>query len=68
VEAGRFWRGISEDPDMPIPNKENKPAQVPGDAESPPLGEKDSVVAEGVKRTDKTEPVQGAQTKTGKNQ
>ena len=45
-------------------DKENKPAQVPGDAESPPSGTEDRTVKEGVKHTDKTEPVQSARTDT----
>lgn len=39
-----------------------EPAQVPGDAESPPKGEQDPVVKEGVRHPDKTEPEQTART------
>jgi hypothetical protein len=43
---------------MPDPKGSPKPAQVPGDAESPPRGEKDQTIKESVKKTDPTEPVQ----------
>lgn len=50
---------------MAMPRNGKEPAQVPGDAESPPKGEQDPVVKEGVKHPDKTEPVQTARTASG---
>jgi len=42
-----------------------QPAQVPGDAESPPKGETDRTAERAVRHTDATEPVQGGQKKPG---
>jgi hypothetical protein len=43
---------------MPEQKDSSQPAQVPGDAESPPRGEKDPTIEEAVKKIDPTEPVQ----------
>ncbi|HEY1931865.1 MAG TPA: hypothetical protein VGG99_07635 [Acetobacteraceae bacterium] len=51
---------------MSMPNDQNQPAQVPGDAESPPKGEEDRTAKGAVKRTDRTEPVESEQTSAGK--
>jgi hypothetical protein len=42
-----------------------QPAQVPGDAESPPKGETDRTAERAVRHTDATEPVQSAQKEPG---
>jgi hypothetical protein len=39
-----------------------QPAQVPGDAESPPEGETDRTAERAVRHTDATEPVQSEET------
>jgi hypothetical protein len=39
-------------------NQDKKPAQVPGDAESPPQGSLDKTVHDAIQRSDPTEPVQ----------
>ena len=36
--------------------KAKQPAQVPGDAESPPKGEKDTTPGKAIRHTDPTEP------------
>jgi hypothetical protein len=50
---------------MPSPAKPSnpaaKPAQVPGDAESPPRSEADRTAENAVKHTDRTEPAQSRQ-------
>lgn len=38
-----------------------QPAQVPGDAESPPQGKTDRTVQEAIRHSDKTEPIPSAQ-------
>ena len=43
---------------MPMPIKDRQPAQVPGDAESPPKDAPDRTAERAIRRTDKTEPVQ----------
>jgi hypothetical protein len=43
-----------------------QPAQVPGDAESPPKGESDRTAERAVRHTDATEPVQSADKKSGR--
>ena len=43
---------------MPSSAKPSKPAQVPGDAESPPRAEPDRSAEPAVTHTDPTEPVQ----------
>ncbi len=43
---------------------EAKPAQVPGDAESPAKGKTDRTIEEAIRHSDKTEPVQSAQEKS----
>jgi len=43
---------------MPQETKTDAPAQVPGDAESPPRSEPDRTAGEAVKHTDRTEPTQ----------
>lgn len=42
-----------------------RPAQVPGDAESPGNGETDRAIKDGLRRTDKTEPTQSEREGTG---
>jgi hypothetical protein len=51
---------------MPAPSKEKQPAQVPGDAESPPRDETDQTIEKSIRHTDKTEPVQGNPKGSGK--
>jgi hypothetical protein len=51
---------------MPAPSKEKQPAQVPGDAESPPRDETDQTIEKSIRHTDKTEPVQGNPKESGK--
>ena len=36
--------------------KAKQPAQIPGDAESPPRDEKDTTTSEAIRHTDPTEP------------
>lgn len=43
---------------MPQAIDKKQPAQVPGDAESPPSSEADPNAARAVTRTDRTEPTQ----------
>jgi hypothetical protein len=43
-------------------DEEKQPAQVPGDAESPPKGETDRTAEHAVRRIDVTEPVQSGET------
>ena len=44
---------------MATPKSEKSPAQVPGDAESPPQNESDPTAKEAIRHIDKTEPTQG---------
>jgi hypothetical protein len=46
---------------MTKPDEGKQPAQVPGDAESPPKGETDRTAERAVRHTDATEPVQSPQ-------
>jgi len=43
---------------MSAETEKKPPAQVPGDAESPPQSESDETAAKSIRHTDKTEPVQ----------
>ncbi|HTW70925.1 MAG TPA: hypothetical protein VME47_13630 [Acetobacteraceae bacterium] len=43
---------------MPQQSETQKPAQVPGDAESPPRREPDHTAGKAVNETDRTEPTQ----------
>ena len=42
---------------MAKPEGKKQPAQVPGDAESPPQGENDPTIRDAIDQVDKTEPV-----------
>ena len=44
---------------------EKSPAQVPGDAESPPEGKTDPTIKRAIRHTDRTEPVQDQPTPGG---
>ena len=48
--------------------EQKQPAQVSGDAESPPKGQSDQSIAESIRHTDKTEPVQAGQTDQEKHE
>ncbi len=50
---------------MPETSTEKSPAQVPGDAESPPKGNTDATAKRAIRHTDETEPVQGQPPATG---
>lgn len=50
---------------MERPDEAQQPAQVPGDAESPPKGESDQTAERANRHTDPTEPVQSERRKTG---
>lgn len=51
---------------MSSPAKPSKPAQVPGDAESPPRAEPDRSAERAVQHTDPTEPVPSQQDQPGR--
>ncbi len=44
---------------MSSSTEKKQPAQVPGDAESPPRGESYPTIEKSIRHSDKTEPVQG---------
>jgi hypothetical protein len=46
---------------MDAQSDKKQPAQVPGDAESPPKGAGRKTAAEAIRHSDPTEPVQSAQ-------
>lgn len=54
----RYIRQLREKLRMPTPAKPTKPAQAPGEAESPPSTERDRDTERAVQQTDPTEPVQ----------
>lgn len=62
--GGGAFLGVDQEGHMPTSDQDDRPAQVPGDAESPPKSEEDRTVKENVKHA---ESVACAQPDAGKN-